>query len=209
MRNYIIFGIILIVIFIFLMKSDLFNFSDFDSQLSKIKKLMKNTKSSKRKSSSTSESSDISFNTDETKQTDDTKESDNTNETDETKSDISFDNSSEDIKLKNKQKFLQHLQKIAVKHNVKNGKNEKNGKNVKNGRNEKNNKDNNNQSKYKYNDDSSDDSIMELQKFAKQLSKKGNSIRSNNTDDTNGIQMTADDLTDTISGIISKELNRR
>ena len=51
MRNYIIFGIILIVIFIFLMKSDLFNFSDFDNQLSKIKKLMKNTKSSKRKSS--------------------------------------------------------------------------------------------------------------------------------------------------------------
>ena len=190
------------MIFIFLMKSDLFNFSDFDSQLSKIKKLMKNKKSSKRRSS-TSESSDISFNTDETKQTDDTKESDNTNETDETKSDISFDNSSEDIKIKNKKKFLQHLQKIAVKHNVKNGKNEKNIKN------NKNNKDNNNQSKYKYNDDSSDDSIMELQKFAKQLSKKGNSIRSNNTDDTNGIQMTADDLTDTISGIISKELNRR
>ena len=51
--------------------------------------------------------------------------------------------------------------------------------------------------------------IMELQKLAKQLSKKGNSIRSNNTDDTNGIQMTADDLTDTISGIINKELNRR
>ena len=206
MRNYIIFGIILIVIFIFLMKSDLFNFSDFDSQLSKIKKLMKNTKSSKKKSSSTTESSDISFNTDETKQTDDTKESDNTNETDETKSDISFDNSSEDIKLKNKKKFLQHLHKIAVKQNEKNGKNGKNGKNEKN---EKNNKDNNNQSKYKYNDDSSDDSIMELQKFAKQLNKKGNSIRSNNTDDTNGIQMTADDLTDTISGIISKELNRR
>jgi hypothetical protein len=193
------------------MKSDLFNFSDFDSQLSKIKKLMKNTKSSKRRSSTT-ESSDISFNTDETKQTDDTRESDNTNETDQTKSDISFDNSSEDIKLKNKKKFLQHLQKIAVKQNGKNGKNgknEKNVKNVKNGRNEKNNKDNNNQSKYKYNDDSSDDSIMELQKFAKQLNKKGNSIRSNNTDDTNGIQMTADDLTDTISGIISKELNRR
>jgi len=188
------------VIFIFLMKSDLFNFSDFDNQLSKIKKLMKNTKSSKKKSSSTTESSDISFNTDETKQTDGTKESNNTNETDETKSDISFDNSSEDIKLKNKKKFLQHLQKIAVKQNEK--------KNVKNTNNNK------KQSKYnykdnKYNDDSSDDSIMELQKFAKQLNKKGNSIRSNNTDDTNGIQMTADDLTDTISGIINKELNRR
>ena len=199
MRNYIIFGIILIVIFIFLMKSDLFNFSDFDNQLSKIKKLMKNTKSSKRKSSTTSESSDISFNTDETKQTDDTKQSDNTNETDETKSDISFDNSSEDIKIKNKKKFLQHLHKIAVKNNDK--------KNLKNQNNNK------KQSKYNYknnkSDDSSDDSIMELQKFAKQLSKKGNSIRSNNTDDTNGIQMTADDLTDTISGIISKELNRR
>lgn len=205
MRNYIIFGIILIVIFIFLMKSDLFNFSDFDNQLSKIKKLMKNTKSSKRKSSST-ESSDISFNTDETKQTDDTRESDNTNETDQTKSDISFDNSSEDIKLKNKKKFLQHLQKIAVKHNGK--------KNLKNPKNLKNTNNNKKQSKYNYkddksNDDSSDDSIMELQKFAKQLSKKGNSIRSNNTDDTNGIQMTADDLTDTISGIINKELNRR
>jgi len=182
MNNYLIIGIIISIVCLFIYNSDLLKLDFLNYEI------RRKTKLKKRDITESSVNYDSDSNI-----TDDSKYKKNKKNLDETE--ISFDDSSDKSKIFNNKntnnKLLNNIKKMMI--NMKNKKN-----NIKNHE-DRNSREDRNKGRNK-----KDNDIQEMHKLAEQLRNKNNQQKqqiNQQSDNTNY------DLTDTISGIINNELN--
>jgi len=182
MNNYLIIGIIISIVYLFIFNSDLLKLDFLNYEL---RRKIKSKKRDRTESSVDYDSDSNASSNPKTKL-----KNKNLDETE-----ISFDDSSDKSKIFNNKntnnKLLNNIKKMMI--NMKN-KNGRDNRDSRDNRDTRNNRDNRNNKK--------DNDIKEMHKLAQQLSKKNMPPQINEKSDNTNY-----DLTDTISGIINNELN--